>query len=83
MHRAILKTPRHQSETLSSLHDQIKRKIFNKKFNFVFKRLLVQRVKNSVARTIGRGAGPHSNLLTVMCCHSPKGALIDFSFRRP
>ena len=83
MQRAIVKFPSNDARAAPVRHDQIKRKIFNKKFSVVFKRLPVKRVQNCVTRAVSGSAGAlHGGAFAKFCGVAPKGALINFTLFR-
>ena len=76
--RAIIEVPRHDPATGPFfVHDQVSRKILDKKFDLMLYRLLVERMQHGMAGAIGRGTGPLCNAFAVIRSHATEWPLIN------
>src|ERR1700756_703005 len=81
MDRSVFKAPGEQPPADAVLiHQQVECEILNEEAGLVLQALLVERVQDGVAGTIGRGAGPVSHVaLGIVRSMSAETPLVDFA----
>ena len=80
--RSILESPGHHTPAgVSVVHNEIERKIFDKKFGSVFQRLLIQGMQYCMTRPIRCSTGPLRNAFAIIRSHAPEGSLVDETIR--
>ena len=80
MDRAVVEVPRHDAAANAAfVHDEVEGEILDEELGVMFQRLLVERVQDGVAGTVGGGAGALSNALAEFGGHTAEWALINFA----
>ena len=80
---AIVQVPGHHAAAGPLfVHQQVEREVLDEELGVVAQRLLVQRVQDGVAGTIGGGAGTMRDALAELGGHAAERPLVDLAFGR-
>jgi hypothetical protein len=82
MDRAVVEVPGHNAAAHALVHDQVEREVLDEELGVVTQRLLVERVQDGVAGTVGRRAGALGDALAVLGGHAAERALVDLALGR-
>ncbi len=72
-----IQAPGNYTLTFATAHHQIQREVLDEKISLVPQRLLVQRMQNGVASSVGGGASTLGLSLTIVCSHTSKRPLVN------
>ena len=80
MNGSVFQVPRQHASTCPVvIHDEVECEILDEELCLVFEALLVQRVQDCVAGSVGSGTCSVRRTVSVMGGHAAEGSLVDFS----